>query len=388
VQSRLLLSFVTLASLAGCSKPPPKSAGAEGLDIPIERGPSAVEPGSRTNVTGEPSGAPVVNYPAFEVLRDGTSLVTVQVRGPVQVTEQKVEGRIVYSFQGVAVPEKVNRLPLATQHFPTQVTSVMLEQTPSGANVVIDLREPATSTFSTRRNEAGTLVSIVVPRSQKYGAEAKVDPQSPSTSTETDTTYVDNGPPAGAEPRGKRRTSEVRFRGGVALEGGLFIVPQLRSRDPEQTFGTLGVHGDIGVQFNDVIGLYWAPGFDAVLGPLYGAVIASAILIDFTGSDVFSVGFGPDVGYILAGGGDASEEDAEITAIAGVQGGGRIRLAIHPLVARGDDEIRRKALTFGADVRILAGPIVQGVAGSDFASLNFDSSFGVQPQLFLGYTAF
>ncbi len=122
----------------------------------------------------------MVNYPGFEVVRDGSSVVSIQVRGPVQVTEQRVEGRIVYSLSGVAVPERVNRLPLVTQYFATQVTSVTVEQTTGGANLVLELREPSTSTFSLKQNEAGTLLTIVVPRSEKYGVRRTDEPSKPA----------------------------------------------------------------------------------------------------------------------------------------------------------------------------------------------------------------
>lgn len=396
---------MTLATLVGCSKQPPKSAGAEELAIPVDGSAVPASPGaSNAPVTGDPTGAPVVNYPAFEVLRDGRSVISIQVRGPVQVSEQKVEGRIVYALSGIAVPEKVNRLPLVTQYFPTQVTSVMIEQTPTGANVVVDLREPATSTFATRRNEAGTLVSITIPRSKKYSEKAtdKPPPQSSGRSG-TDDTF--DGPPPESEGEGetategetdsskdkprrrKKDADEVRFRGGVALEGGVFAIPEI-----QQSYGTVGVHGDIGVQFNDRVGLYWAPGIDAVLGQLYGVLFASAILVDFTFDDTFTLGLGPDLNLIAAGplGELDDRSGAFVSGLAGLQGGGRLRLAVYPGTAFGEDKIRRKAFTLGVDVRFLGGPVVGGVTvGTVEQLLDFETAnFSVHPQFFLGYSAF
>lgn len=122
---------------------------------------------------GTASGPPTVTYPGFEVLPDGRSAVTVTVRGPVSVNEQKAEGRLVYMLGGVTVPEKVNRLPLLTQHFPTQVTAVTLEQAAGGAQLAIDLREPAKATHKVSSLEGGgSLVTIMIPRSDKYGKTA------------------------------------------------------------------------------------------------------------------------------------------------------------------------------------------------------------------------
>lgn len=155
---------------AGCRTEGPKSAEDAQTD---GSGDGSSGGGSRSgpHTTGVPSGPPVVNFPGFEVLPDGRSVVTIQVRGPVTVAEQKAEGRIIYVLGGVAVPEKVNRLPLVTQHFATQVTSVTVEQTLAGANLLIDLREPSPSTFKITQNEAGNLVSIVLPHSQRWGTK-------------------------------------------------------------------------------------------------------------------------------------------------------------------------------------------------------------------------
>ncbi|MBK6514027.1 MAG: hypothetical protein IPM79_31110 [Polyangiaceae bacterium] len=179
---------ITLAAL-GCRKEGPKSA----EDAQVDESGGSGGSGSRSgpSTTGVPSGPPVVNFPGFEVLPDGRSVVTVQVRGPVTVSEQKAEGRIIYVLSGVAVPEKVNRLPLVTQHFPTQVTAVTVEQTLSGANLLIDLREASPSTFKITQNEAGNLVVITLPHSQRWGTNnPSDDPTSFERPTDADSSDV------------------------------------------------------------------------------------------------------------------------------------------------------------------------------------------------------
>jgi len=111
----------------------------------------------------------MATFPSFEVLPDGRSLVSVFVRGPVKVTEQKAEGRLVYVLEGVAVSARVNRMPLLTQEFPTQVGSVSLESGSNGANLIIELREKATATYKVADADGGTLVSVIIPKSEKYG---------------------------------------------------------------------------------------------------------------------------------------------------------------------------------------------------------------------------
>ncbi len=204
-----LLRLVPLALiLLGCRSTPraePQTPDTE--DLP-EAGSWEAKP-SQTGgeTTGNPSGPPVVNYPGFEVLNDGRSVVSIQVRGPVQVTEMKVEGRIVYALSGVAVPERVNRLPLLTQHFPTQVTAVTVEQTPTGANLIMETREPATSTFSIKQNQAGSLVSIVIPRSEKYGTK---DPTTDPTNFERPTEGPGTDPATNEPGEGYSRETERR----------------------------------------------------------------------------------------------------------------------------------------------------------------------------------
>lgn len=150
------------------------------------------------------------------MLNDGRAVVTVQVRGPFQVSEQKAEGRIIYALTGVAVPEKVNRLPLLTQHFPTQVTSLTVEQTPGGANLIIDLRESSPSTFKVHANEAGSLLTITLPRSRKYGSTNPNDdptnferPTSAGSGDVVDYT-TDEGAPEDYEKETERRQRRSR----------------------------------------------------------------------------------------------------------------------------------------------------------------------------------
>lgn len=166
----ILFGFALFAS--GCSSRQAKPATAEDAAVTdtSEAGDAAPKRRSAPNV-GNPSGPPIVNFPSFEVHNDGRSVITLQVRGQVQVTEQKAEGRIVYALGGVNVPEKVNRLPLETRNFPTQVSAVTVEQTAAGANLIIDLREPATPTYKITQNEEGSLLSVSIPRSEKYGVK-------------------------------------------------------------------------------------------------------------------------------------------------------------------------------------------------------------------------
>lgn len=119
-------------------------------------------------------GVPTITYPSFQVLPDGRSVVTLTTTGAnTSISEQKAEGRLVYFVSGVSVPYRVNRLPLETGNFATQITRVTVTSAPGGASVVIDLREPSTATFTTSKVEGGTQISITLPKSEKWSREGR-----------------------------------------------------------------------------------------------------------------------------------------------------------------------------------------------------------------------
>ncbi len=177
----------------------------------------------------------------------------------------------------------------------------------------------------------------------------------------------DDKPPAPGEDR-----DGARFRGAISGGGGVLAIP-----DADLVLGAAGVQGQIGAQITNLVGLVWVPGFDVLFGKAGGVGVHSAILVDFTIADIFSVGVGPEVGAFLAIGTEA--------VASGANYGGRLHLAVHPVVGDGDDGIRRKAFTIAADVRMLGGPVAAvGPTGSSVTV----TGFIVQPMLTLGYTAF
>jgi hypothetical protein len=116
-------------------------------------------------------GPPTVTYPGFEVLPNGQSVIVVQVSGPTEVTESKTDGKLVYTLKNTRVPERVNRLPLITREFPTQVSQIELEQVGADANVKVELREASAARMETLPIEGGTLLRVTLPRSEKFAAK-------------------------------------------------------------------------------------------------------------------------------------------------------------------------------------------------------------------------
>lgn len=176
------------------------------------------------------------------------------------------------------------------------------------------------------------------------------------------------------------RENEPRLRYGAALEGGGLFAPGVVD------LGTLGLQGQIGVQFNRLVGFYAAPSLDIVSGHrTTGVQLGGALLVDFTLLHVFTVGVGPDIaGFTAAGGGEMA---------GGLLYGARLHLAVNPFVHIDRRGGRRQALTLGLDLRLATGggatvlsttpdPVLSGRRAASSEDLV------ASPTLTLGYQAF
>jgi hypothetical protein len=169
----------------------------------------------------------------------------------------------------------------------------------------------------------------------------------------------------------------VRFRGGVNLAfGGLF-----GSEGPLDYTGFLSaVDGHIGVQINDLIGVYLVPSLAG--GSITASVSSGGTsfeltegwlaagatgIVDFTFIDQIFVGVG----------GGATAHGATCTNCEGLAGGVlHFRFGGYPIMGEGEDGIRRKGLMVGGDMRI------------NFLSLNSQSIMLFQPMVTVGYEAY
>ncbi len=144
------------------------------------------------------------------------------------------------------------------------------------------------------------------------------------------------------EKTSKTREDHPRFRGGISAGGGLMFFTAASSfGNASATFGIGGLDGRLGVQINDLIGVYVQPqvgvyGASAGVGGLAGG----AALIDFTFIDRLFVGVG--------GGG----------VILNSPGAGEVILRVggYPAMGFGADKVRRKGLMLGIDMRIFIAP--------------------------------
>jgi hypothetical protein len=146
-----------------------------------------------------------------------------------------------------------------------------------------------------------------------------------------------------------------RFRGGISGFGGGLFVSGI-------SLGMGGVDGRLGVQINDLIGIYAHPtlgvyGGGTVSGSgSVGGLVGATAMVDFTFIDQLFVG---------AGGGYAVLNNPHGPEL-------QFRLGGYPVVGDGIDGIRRKGLMLAADLRVFF------VEGSTFIS----------PTASIGYEAF
>jgi hypothetical protein len=144
---------------------------------PAQRGPRRTK---RAAAALAPS-TPVATYPAFRLLDDGSTRITVEVSRKVAVTERKAQGRVVYSLAGVAVPGHNTLLPLPTGFFRTPVDRVELVEHGGAADLVIELCEAVVPTYRVLDTPRGIVIQVDLPRP----AGSAAAPEAATRSSET-----------------------------------------------------------------------------------------------------------------------------------------------------------------------------------------------------------
>jgi hypothetical protein len=168
---------------------------------------------------------------------------------------------------------------------------------------------------------------------------------------------------------------QARFRGGIELDAGLF-------KPPAGALGAIGPSGQIGVQINNLIGVYAVPGFDILFGSAGGLDATMGVVVDFTLlDDAITVGAGPEIGAFAFFGTNA--------AGGGAGYGGRLHFAWNALVSKGANGIRRHGLVVGLDARFIIGPEATASVSGDGATVSGSTTgFTFAPLLSVGYVAF
>lgn len=138
---------------------------------------------------------------------------------------------------------------------------------------------------------------------------------------------------------------------------------------------------------NNNWGVYAVPRFDVVFGVLGGVNLGAAIMVDYTLDDSLTFGVGPDLDLFGAIGGGGGT----VAAAGGALYGARLHFGWNPALSHETNRPRRKALTIGADMRLLgggAGFVSISNTGSGTTGSAAGGTFVLLPMLTIGYTAF
>jgi hypothetical protein len=137
-----------------------------GAGSSLAQGYAGVVPGSDTvpeNLPSAPGDAPVVTWPGFQVLADGSTRVFVQTSIEVK-PELKRDGetRWLVLLPGVTLPSGNARLPLDTQYFNTPVKTTRIKpHGKSGVAVVLELRTKSVPKVRTEQASNGYFFTYI-----------------------------------------------------------------------------------------------------------------------------------------------------------------------------------------------------------------------------------
>jgi hypothetical protein len=151
----------------------------------------------------------------------------------------------------------------------------------------------------------------------------------------------------------------VRFRGGISGGGGLMMFATDSSLGGTYKLGIGGVDGRVGVQINDLIGVYLQPQLGIYGGKIgeavgVGGLAGAALLVDFTFIDQIFVAVG--------GGGGILNNPAAGELI--------VRFGGYPAFGMAENNIQRKGLMLGIDFRLFVAPTSSGTLIAPSPTLN------------------
>jgi hypothetical protein len=167
-----------------------------------------------------------------------------------------------------------------------------------------------------------------------------------------------------------------RARFNIGFEGGLFTVPAVVAA------GVVGMEGRLGVQIKDWVAVDLVGDGGLMIGKLFGAHMDGALLVVFSPNDAVSIGFGPDVGRILAG--------TDRIIVGGTFIGGRLHLAWHLKGSWDESGSIGKGWTVGMDVRLVSSGDPDFIVpnGKRTKSFTHGGPFILWPMLTMSYQFF
>ncbi len=108
---------------------------------------------------------PIAQSPNFELRPDGSSVVTLLLSRPTEVTRVIVGRRVEYQLKDAQIGVANNMNPLVTAHFASPVARVVLRRNKLSATLRLELREKVQPTHLLRDGPAGSsMLEITLPK--------------------------------------------------------------------------------------------------------------------------------------------------------------------------------------------------------------------------------
>jgi hypothetical protein len=127
-------------------------------------------------VSTAPGGSAELTYSGFHSFDDGTSLLFVELSGPVTIDETQGRGVVSYTLENTRVPVRNNRNPLVTGDFATTLKRATFTQKKKSVELSLLLKADVQPTHQLVQRGGVTVLEIRLPRA---GAKASAPAKAP-----------------------------------------------------------------------------------------------------------------------------------------------------------------------------------------------------------------
>jgi hypothetical protein len=124
----------------------------------------APAPVTKARVSTAAGGAAELTFAGFRSFDDGTSLVFVELSGPVTVDEKQTPGTIVYTLANTKVPVRNNRNPLTALEFSSVVRRATIVQKKKAVEITISLKADVQPSHQIVQRGGATVLEIRLPK--------------------------------------------------------------------------------------------------------------------------------------------------------------------------------------------------------------------------------
>jgi Thrombospondin type 3 repeat len=178
--------------LNGCPPaPPPRDTDGDGIPdrddaCPRKKGVASDDPklngcaavvakalaAAPTRIASAAAGPAQLTFAGFRSFDDGTSLVFVELTGPVAVDVKKVRGTLVYTLANTRVPLRNNRNPLLTSDFSSIVRRTTIAQRKKAVEISLQLKADIQPEQRLVQRGAVTVLEIQLPKAPPASARS------------------------------------------------------------------------------------------------------------------------------------------------------------------------------------------------------------------------